>query len=97
MQIKIDNGLNGSSLFLSGDYGLDDVVGLKDTLLEMLNEDGENVNIDLEGLPTIDLALVQILYAARKSALKKGKHLDIQCGMNTLVHQRLKACFLLNL
>ncbi len=80
---------NSFSLHLSGQIDIIHAESIKDSLLSALKE-GKNLVIDLEKIEGIDLAGLQLLCAAEKTAKAAKKKLTLnkkipQCFTNTLL------------
>ena len=63
------------TLVLSGELTIQNATSLKESLLDALN-DVETCELDLTDVSQIDLAGIQVLFAAHKSALNRKKSLS---------------------
>ena len=72
MNISLKQLKNKIYLKLEGELGIRDASGLKEVLLKQLTKE-KPIEINLEGMSKIDTAGLQLLYAARETAVQKGK------------------------
>jgi len=76
---------------LSGSLTIDRASALKDELLAALSA-SSNVHVSLSLAEELDLACLQVLYAAKKSAVSLGKEFHFAGTMPDRVLKRLAAC-----
>ncbi|MCL6583796.1 MAG: STAS domain-containing protein [bacterium] len=67
----------GDCLCLSGEITINEASALKDALLSYLSSQ-VSLSIDLQGVTKIDTSGLQLLYAARQTAIGQGKHLSLK-------------------
>ena len=76
------------TLPISGDAGLRNVQDIA-TLLRQALADHHAITVVTDGLTSIDLTIVQLLVAARKSALAAGKTLTLRAPADGVLHRLL--------
>lgn len=76
MQIDLIVEEHVSRLSLSGDFSLIDIEQIKCDLVAAIDS-AQRICIDTKALTAIDVACLQLLHAARLSAMSKGKELVI--------------------
>lgn len=79
------------TLALSGAYTVDRAAGLKSELQALLAGQ-EPAFVSLSELEELDLACLQVLYAARRSAKASGKEFHLEGTVKPRVAKRLVAC-----
>jgi anti-anti-sigma regulatory factor len=76
---------------LQGSLLVDRAAALKDELVEAL-EGSDNVLLGISQVEDLDLACLQVLYAAKKSATSAGKELHFLGSVPSRLSKRLAAC-----
>ena len=70
------------TLAVSDELSYSSVADIKAALLDAINQAGEALHIDLSGVTSFDLAGVQLLYAAHRSAEQNSVTLSLEYGDN---------------
>ena len=81
-------GDSAHTLKISGDAGLRNVQDIAGLLRQAL-EKHSAVTVATDGLTSIDITILQLLVAARKSALASGKTLTLRAPSNGVLHRLL--------
>jgi anti-anti-sigma regulatory factor len=76
------------TLEISGDAGLRNVQDIAGLLRQAL-ADHSNITVVTDGLTSIDVTILQLLVAARKSALAAGKILTLRAPPDGVLHRLL--------
>lgn len=63
-------------LGISGELTLENIPGLRNALLERLDQDG-NITINLEKIGAVDISFIQLLCSAHRTALSRGKSISL--------------------
>ncbi|MDB5535733.1 MAG: hypothetical protein JWP26_3428 [Devosia sp.] len=75
-------------LSISGDAGLRNVQDIAGLLRQALDSHS-SITVATEGLTSIDVTILQLLVAARKSALASGKTLTLHAPPDGVLHRLL--------
>jgi len=84
-----DQSLTPPTLAIHDDLSFRTGAEIRQALLEAFDATKENLRIDLSAVGTIDLAGVQLLYAARRTAESRGIALEIEYGKNAQRFEKL--------
>jgi anti-anti-sigma regulatory factor len=84
-----DPALTPPTLTIEGDLSFGTAADIRTALLEAFEEARDRLRIDVSDVETIDLAGVQLLYAARRTADARGIDLEVEYGKNAKRFEKL--------
>lgn len=80
LQSNLETGRGSARLVLRGDLSFETVHEARDALQSLVSCEGTDLTIDVCAIETFDLAGVQLLLSARRSADDAEKTLDVELG-----------------
>lgn len=87
----MESGLSPKIVNLQGNLSIDRAAGLKAEIAQAL-AGGEGVLLSISLVEELDLACLQVLYAAKASAKEAGKTLHFLGSVPSRIAKRLAAC-----
>ncbi|MBF0147017.1 MAG: STAS domain-containing protein [Magnetococcales bacterium] len=77
IDLSVDNSGETCTLILSGSITIQHATQLKEALLEGISA-AKRLMVNLSDLERTDLAVIQLIYAAHRSLMEKGKTLEVE-------------------